>query len=161
MTIEEYNRCVHDLADGLYRFALKASGSKAVADDFVQDAFERLWKKVDVIDFNKAKAYLFKTVVNLQIDAARRLKLKNIYVSSINNPIAEENAPFDLKMKLDEGVRMLSDVQKNCLLLRDYEGYSYQEIADILSITDDQVKINIFRARKFLKSFIGKIEVLV
>jgi RNA polymerase sigma-70 factor (ECF subfamily) len=45
--------------------------------------------------------------------------------------------------------------------LRDYEGYSYQEIADILSITDDQVKINIFRARKFLKSFIGKIVVLV
>ena len=161
MTVEEYNSCVHELADSLYRFAVKTTGNKAVAADFVQDAFERLWKKVDNIELTKAKAYLFKTVVNLQIDAVRRMKLRNTHVSSASSPIVEQGAPFDLKIKLDEGIRQLSDVQKNCLLLRDYEGYSYQEIAEILVISEDQVKVNIFRARKFLKSFIGNIEVLV
>jgi RNA polymerase sigma-70 factor (ECF subfamily) len=45
--------------------------------------------------------------------------------------------------------------------LRDYEGYSYQEIAEISGLSEDQVKVYIFRARKFLKAYIGKVEILI
>ena len=45
--------------------------------------------------------------------------------------------------------------------IRDYEGYSYQEIAEMTNISVDQVKVYIFRARRFLKQYIGKMEVLI
>jgi RNA polymerase sigma-70 factor (ECF subfamily) len=161
MTVSEYNTCVNDLADGLYRFALKITGNQSVAEDFVQDAFERLWRKAHRIDVIKAKAYLFRTVVNLQIDAARRSKLSKIHLDSQTTPTIEPPIPFDLKKHLDEGIHRLTEVQRNALLLRDYEGYSYLEIADILNVSEDTVKVTIFRARKSLKEYLVTIEALV
>ena len=80
------------------------------------------------------------------------MKLRNTHVSSTSSPIVEQDAPFDLKIKLDEGIRQLSDVQKNCLLLRDYEGYSYQEIGEIMNLSESQVKVYLHRARLILKN---------
>jgi RNA polymerase sigma-70 factor (ECF subfamily) len=51
--------------------------------------------------------------------------------------------------------------QKAVLLLRDYEGYSYQEIAEITNLSMDQVKVYIYRARLFLKKFIGSKETVI
>ena len=161
MTVSEYNNCVNELADGLYRFALKTTGNQSVAEDFVQDAFERLWRKAHQIDATKAKAYLFRTVVNLQIDAARRSKLSKIHLDSQTIPTIEPPIPFDLKRHLDDGIHRLTEVQRNALLLRDYEGYSYLEIADILNVSEDTVKVTIFRARKSLKEYFVNMEDLV
>jgi RNA polymerase sigma-70 factor (ECF subfamily) len=62
---------------------------------------------------------------------------------------------------LNEAVKRLPDIQRTVILLRDYEGYSYKEIGDVTSLSEAQVKVYIFRARVFLKNYIGKMEVVV
>jgi len=64
----------------------------------------------------------------------------------------------DLKEVLDEALNRLPEVQRSVVLLRDYEGYSYEEIGEITGLNESQVKVYIYRARVFLKNYIGQIE---
>lgn len=161
MTVSEYNQSVKDFADRLYRFALKNLGDQDLAKDFVQDAYEKLWMRIDQVDYNKVKSYLFRTVVNAQIDRARRAKLQQNHLASLDKNPTQDQIPFDVQEKIDEGVKRLTEIQRTVLTLRDYEGYTYQEIAEMSGLSEDQVKVYIFRARKFLKAFIGQMEVLI
>lgn len=161
MTVQQYNECVREFADRLYRFALKNVGDSDLAQDFVQDAFERLWVRVDTVDYLWVKSYLFRTIVNLQIDRSRRQKLQNQHLSGLSAAIEQPRVAHDVQKLIDEGVAQLTEIQRMVLTLRDYEGYSYQEIAEMTNISVDQVKVYIFRARRFLKQYIGKMEVLI
>lgn len=161
MTVQQYNDCVREFADRLYRFALKNVGDSDLAQDFVQDAFERLWVRVDTVDYQRVKSYLFRTIVNLQIDRSRRQKLQNQHLSGLSDAIEQPRVAHDVQKLIDEGVEKLSEIQRIVLTLRDYEGYTYQEIAEMTNISVDQVKVYIFRARRFLKQYIGKMEVLI
>ena len=67
----------------------------------------------------------------------------------------------DIKSVLSEALNKLPDIQKSVILLRDYEGYVYKEIGKITDLTESQVKVYIFRARAFLKNYIGKLEVVI
>ena len=145
----------------MYRFALKNLNDSDLAKDFVQDAYEKLWVRIEQVDYNKVKSYLFRTVVNAQIDRSRRAKLQQNHLASIDVHQTEEQTPFDVQEKIDEGVSRLTEIQRTVLTLRDYEGYSYQEIAELSGLSEDQVKVYIFRARKFLKAYIGQVEVLI
>jgi RNA polymerase sigma-70 factor (ECF subfamily) len=71
------------------------------------------------------------------------------------------NPSFDLHEILNRGLSELSEIQRNVVLLRDYEGYSYQEIGEMTDLSEQQVKVYIFRARKFLKEYIGTIEAVI
>ena len=72
-----------------------------------------------------------------------------------NEPtINQETA--DLKEILNKALAILPEVQRSAILLRDYEGYSYDEIGDILELNASQVKVYIYRARKQLQKYIGK-----
>ena len=161
MTVQQYNDCVREFADRLYRFAIKNVGDSDLAQDFVQDAFERLWVRVDTVDYQRVKSYLFRTIVNLQIDRSRRQKLQNQHLSGLSDAIEQPRVAHDVQKLIDEGVEKLSEIQRMVLTLRDYEGYTYQEIAEMTNISVDQVKVYIFRARRFLKQYIGKMEVLI
>jgi RNA polymerase sigma-70 factor (ECF subfamily) len=161
MTVQQYNECVREFADRLYRFALKNVNDSDLAQDFVQDAFERLWVRVDTVDYQHVKSYLFRTIVNLQIDRSRRQKLQNQHLSGLSDAIEQPRVAHDVQKLIDEGVAQLTEIQRMVLTLRDYEGYTYQEIAEMTNISVDQVKVYIFRARRFLKQYIGKMEVLI
>jgi RNA polymerase sigma-70 factor (ECF subfamily) len=161
MTVSEYNQSVKDFADRLYRFALKNLNDTDLAKDFVQDAYEKLWMRIDQVDNNKVKSYLFRTVVNAQIDRSRRAKLQQNHLASLDVNPTQEHTSFDVQEKIDEGVNRLTEIQRTVLTLRDYEGYSYHEIAEMTDLSEDQVKVYIFRARKFLKAYIGKVEALI
>ena len=67
----------------------------------------------------------------------------------------------DLKAVLNEAVNKLPEIQRMVVMLRDYEGYSYREIAEIRNLGESQVKVYIFRARVFLKNYIGDIEKVI
>ena len=62
---------------------------------------------------------------------------------------------------LNKAIEKLPADQKSVILLRDYEGYSYDEIAEITGLSEAQVKVYIYRARVFLKEHIGSMSVLV
>lgn len=161
MTVQEYNTCVREFSDSLYRFALKNVRDTNLAQDFVQDAFERLWLRIDSVDYQRVKSYLFRTVVNLQIDRSRRNNLQQQHLNSLPDPVQSPGVSHDVQQVIDEGVARLNEMQRTVLTLRDFEGYSYQEIAEITDLSVDQVKVYIFRARRFLKQYIGNMEVLI
>jgi len=154
MTVNEYNQCVDDFSDGIYRFLLKNTRDADLANDLVQDSFMKLWVKHKAVDFKKSKSYLFSTAYHTMIDYIR----KNERITSIEGNVKVEpsgdDGYSDLKEILDEAVKKLPDIQRSVVLLRDYEGYSYKEIGEITELTEAQVKVYIYRARLFLKKYI-------
>lgn len=153
MTINEYNKCVDLYSDNVYRFAMKSVRDEDIANDLVQDTFMRLWQHVDKVNLETAKPYLFKIANNLMIDLYR----KNKFVDS--NPIDSEKYSYsqeysDLKEQLDKALDNLAQIQKTVIMLRDYEDYSYEEIGQITGLSESQVKVYIYRARKNLKDYL-------
>ena len=161
MTIAEYNKTVDDHADGLYRFILKNIGDSENARDIVQDSFEKLWTKISSVDSGKAKSYLYTTAYHTMIDVIR--KNKRIYDLDIEKHETHIRSELytGLSEILEEAVKRLPVDQRTVVLLRDYEGYRYDEIAHITGLSESQVKVYIFRARMFLKNYIGSIETLI
>lgn len=161
MNLSEYNHCVDAHADGVYRFVLKQIRDKDIAKDIVQDSFEKMWRKIETIDGAKAKTYLFTTAYHTMVDHIR----KNSKVGKMNevdfNQHSHTSQYSDLKEILNQGLEKLPEIQKTVLLLRDYEGYDYAEIGEITQLTESQVKVYIFRARTFLKNYIGKVEAVI
>lgn len=154
MTREEYNGCVDNYADGVYRFIVKACHNKALADDIVQDSFLVLWENVSSIACDKARAFLFTTAYRKMIDVFRHEK-KNADIEGISpTDYLSEEKFTGLNEILELALNKLSPIQKTVILLRDYENYSYNEIAEITSLSETQVKVYIFRARNFMKTFI-------
>lgn len=158
MTTQEYNKCVDAHADGLYRFVLKNLKDEDGASDVVQDVFEKMWIKHREIEAEKAKSYLFTAGYHTMIDKIRREKKQTTFDEVDYNAHSHSNQYSDLKEVLNEAVNQLPDVQRSVVLLRDYEGYSYEEIGEICDLTESQVKVYIYRARTYLKNYIGKLE---
>ncbi len=154
MTIGEYNRCVDSYSDGIYRFVLKNLGDSDASSDIVQDTYMKLWIRRKDVDVNKTKSYLFTTAYHTMIDYIRKNKRTINMEDKHEKEIESFNQYTDLKEILNEAVEKLPDIQKSVILLRDYEGYSYQEIGEITKLTESQVKVYIYRARVFLKKFI-------
>ncbi len=158
MNTKEYNRAVDAFADKVFRFVKSNTGNRQLAEDVVQDSFERLWINRSSVDFDKAKSYLFTTAYHRMIDIIRKEK-RISYTNEFRDDATHDFAGItDLNEILHRAVSKLGDIQRTVVLLRDYEGYSYQEIAGITGLSETQVKVYIFRARKFLKEIIGKTE---
>jgi len=161
LTIEEYNKCVDDFADAVYRFVLKQIKDKHNAKDIVQDTFEKMWIKMDSIEYSKSKSYLFTAAYHTLIDFIRKQKKQTNFSEIDFNQHSHNKQYSDLKQVLDAGLEQLPEIQKAVILLRDYEGYDYKEIGEITNLNESQVKVYIFRARNFLKNYIGKMEVVL
>lgn len=161
MNLSDYNTCVDLHADGVYRFVLKHIKDKDAAKDIVQESFEKMWRKLDSIDASKSKTYLFTTAYHTLIDFTRKnSKSSKIQEADLNTHV-HHSQYSDLKEVLNKALELLPEIQKTVLLLRDYEGYNYDEIGSIANLSESQVKVYIYRARTFLKNYIGKMEVLI
>lgn len=161
MNLNDYNLCVDAHADGVYRFVLKHIKDTDAARDIVQDSFEKMWRKLDTIDGAKAKSYLFTTAYHTLVDYTRKNSKKAPFTEVNHNEYNHEKQYSDLKEVLNRGLELLPEIQKSVLLLRDYEGYDYAEIGTITGLNESQVKVYIFRARTFLKNYIGKMEAVI
>ncbi len=161
MTIGEYNSCVDSYSDGIYRFVLKNLGDSDASSDIVQDTYMKLWIRRKDVDVNKTKSYLYTTAYHTMIDYIRKNKRTINMEDKHEKEIESFNQYTDLKEILNEAVEKLPDIQKSVILLRDYEGYSYQEIGEITKLTESQVKVYIYRARVFLKKFIVSPEYVI
>ena len=161
MTEQEYNKCVEIHADNVYRFILKNIKDEDKASDIVQDAYEKMWRYRSNIDAAKSKTYLFTTAYHGLIDCVRKDKR---FVSIEETPIFEhhyDSGWSDLGEVLNKAVELLPEAQKTVVMLRDYEGYSYEEIGEITGLSESQVKVYIYRARHFLKNYIQKPELVI
>ena len=158
MTAIEYNLCVDEYADAVYRFILKNVRDKDKARDIVQDTFEKLWLKVAETNNEKAKSYLFTIAYHTMIDAIRKEKFQEDFETVNEENYTTHNTFSDLKSILNKALTKLSDIQRSVILLRDYEGYSYDEIGEITGLNESQVKVYIYRARIILKEYIGNLD---
>ena len=161
MNTNEYNRCVDEHADGLYRFLLKNIRDKEVARDLVQESFMKLWEKRKEVEQAKSKSYLFTTGYHTMIDHIRKNSRNVAYETVEYSEESYDRGYSDLKEILNEAVEKLPVDQRSVVMLRDYEGYSYKEIADITNLSEAQVKVYIYRARLFLKKYIGSPEMVI
>lgn len=158
MTVQEYNRCVDLYSDGVFRFILKNMKDEEKAKDIVQESYEKLWVKADGISFQKAKSYIFSTAYHTMIDDIRKNKrLTELEEADMHEPSYTDDYK-GLNDILEEALNQLPDIQKSVVLLRDYEGYSYEEISTITGLNESQVKVYIYRARMKMKKYIGSIE---
>lgn len=158
MTAEEFNKCVDLYADNLYRFILKNIKDEEKARDVVQDTYEKLWLKVSEVESTNAKSYMFTTAYRTMIDRIRKDKKQGEMTEANMYSLSTNRQYSDLKEILNEALTKLPEIQRSVILLRDYEGYNYGEIGQITGLNESQVKVYIFRARSFLKNYIGAME---
>jgi len=161
MTTAEYNLCVDRNADNVFRFIMKNLRDEETARDVVQEAFTRMWERVDTISFEKSKSYLFTSAYHIMIDTIRKSSRQSSFEEVAYEQGTSSGSYSDLKEILDEAVQRLPEVQRSALLLRDYEGYSYKEIGDILNLNESQVKVYIFRARVAMKNYLVSTDLVI
>ena len=161
MTRSQYNTCVDQYADGLFRFVLASLRNREEAEDVVQDSFARVWERRRQVEYEKAKSYLFTVAYHRIIDLVRQRR-QEIAVENLFQLPDQKTAIYpDVNVILHKAVDALPEAQRSAVLLRDYEGYSYQEIGDITGQSEAQVKVNIFRARTTLRNVIKSMDNLI
>jgi len=158
MKLKEYNQCVDLYADRLYLFVYKNLKDSERAQDIVQDVFEKVWKKVDELNYDKIKSYLFTAAYHTMLDVIKKEKRISHFDNEREFEQSHETSYTGLNEILEEALETLPEKQRTVVLLRDYEGYSYDEIAEITGLKGSQVKVYIFRARKALQVYLGSIE---
>jgi len=143
---------VSEQSGNLFGYAIKFLRNREDAKDIVQDVFEKLWQNRKNVEVSKAKSWMFTTAHNTMINFSN--KKGRIYLTdemqAFDKGIAPVNS-FESNQVVDRAVSILPPIQKSVILLRDLEGYSYREIGSILELSDAQVKVYLFRARKKIK----------
>lgn len=154
MTVKEYNECVSSYADNVYRFILKNLRHEEDARDVVQTAFEKLWKNCQEIDVLKSKSYLFTIAYHQMIDHIRKTKRVQLREEFREETKISDKGAHNLKKVLEDALARLNETQRSLVLLKDYEGYSYEEIGRITGLNESQVKVYLHRARIQLKNYL-------
>lgn len=153
------------LKDKLFRLALRITFDRAEAEDIVQETMIRVWnKRNEWTQFGSVEAYCLTVARNLAID---RSELKDAQTVELSPALEQMDAASNPYEQLASKERMalihhligrLPEKQRTAMQLRDIEGKSYKEIALLLDMTEDQVKVNLFRARQKVKQQFLEIE---
>jgi RNA polymerase sigma factor (sigma-70 family) len=154
MTEREYNQCVNQYADNVYRFIVKNLRHEEDARDIVQTAFEKLWRNREAVETEKSKSYLFTVAYNQMIDHIRKNKRIQLKEDFSEDGRVQHTNTGNLKKTLMDALNRLNETQKSLVMLKDYEGYSYEEIGKIMSLTESQVKVYLHRARLTLREYL-------
>jgi RNA polymerase sigma-70 factor (ECF subfamily) len=154
---------VDEFADRIYRYVLVRTRDKELAKDIVQECFANLWEKHKDVSYEKVKSYLFTSAYHQIVDYYRKNKRNERLDVQMNNQYnySENFDNKNIQKILHQFLEKLPDIQQDLILLRDYEGYEYKEIAEITGLSESQVKVYLFRAREKLRQMIGKIEYLI
>jgi RNA polymerase sigma-70 factor (ECF subfamily) len=158
MTEREYNECVTLYADNVYRFIVKNLHHEEDARDVVQSAFEKLWINRQAVENSSRKSYLFTVAYNQMIDHIRKNKRMSYREEFSEAAAGAEKPRMDTKRILNEALAKLNETQRSLVMLKDYEGYSYEEIGQIMNLNESQVKVYLHRARLLLRDYIVKVE---
>ena len=157
------------LKNKLFRLALRITLDHAEAEDVVQETIIKVWSRRDEWpQIENIEAFCLTICRNLAVDKTR---LTDNQAQTLDEaPLATQYSPLTALSPEDQLVQRdriqlvrrlidsLPEKQRSCMQLRDVEEKSYRDIADILGISEEQVKDNIFRARQALRDRLRKIE---
>lgn len=146
----------------LFSYAWYSLRSRADAEDVVQEAFLKLWEKRDAVDPPQTGAWLMRVTQNLIVDLLRRRKARAKWSDTEADleQIAQEDTEDTqhigtLKRIVEHSIAQLQDPYRTTLILREIQGLQYQEIADILRVSVDHVKTDLFRGRRKLREIVS------
>ena len=154
MTEHQYNECVRLYADNVYRFIVKNIRHEEDARDIVQTAFEKMWRNRDAVENEKSKSYLFTVAYNQMIDHLRKVKRMNLTEDFAEIKAMNYQANTNVQKILHEALNRLNETQRSLVILKDYEGYNYEEIGKITGLNESQVKVYLHRARITLRNYL-------
>ena len=146
------------LKDKLFRLALRITSDRAEAEDVVQETLIRVWnKREEWTQFGSVEAYCLTVARNLAIDRSEKIDSQHMELTPETQELPDALNPYEQLAQSEQlGLihRLLNELpekQRLIMQLRDMEGKSYKEIAVVLSLTEEQVKVNLFRARQKVK----------
>jgi RNA polymerase sigma-70 factor (ECF subfamily) len=165
MSIEVFTQRILPMKDKLYRFALRLLRDVQEAEDAVQDVMVRIWsKKEEWGKWDSLEAYCMTATRNTCVDRMRKQRVLQVQEDRAEDRKSSEKDPHEKMINKETGQRIrkcmeaLPENQQMVIQLREMEGFSYNEIAEILEMSMEQVKINLFRARNTIKKLITQQE---
>jgi RNA polymerase sigma-70 factor (ECF subfamily) len=152
------------LKDKLFRLALRITLNREEAEDIVQDTLKKLWNQRDEWSaIQNMETYSMTICRNLSLDAIEKKERLNISLDETVHDRPDTSRTQDEELmkqqQLNTVMRIIGQLpekQRTIMQLRDIEGKSYQEIADIMSINVSDVKVNLFRARQKVLGSVNK-----
>lgn len=157
----EFNSVVKEHSNSLYGFAVRFLKNEDDARDIVQDSFEKLWLNCEKVELSKVKSWLFTCAYNAMINfVTKRQKMITMEFSKLPETFEVLKSQFESQEVVERTVSILPPLQKSIILLRDLEGYSYEEIGEILKLSPSQVKVYLFRARNKVKKQLQQLNIL-
>ena len=150
----DFNKAVEMYSDHLYNYMLKLVKDKDEAKNWTQEAFTILWENKNKLQFDGVKSFLFTTAYRKMIDQYRKNKTQEKYAINTVNSYLNSATEFENKQLITLAFNQLDTKQKSIIMLRDYEGYDYQSIATICNTSLENVRVQLFRARKKMKAIV-------
>lgn len=165
MNIEAFKNRVLPAKNKLFRFAFKFLGNEEEAKDIVQEVLIRVWNSREQMgQVQNWEAWCMKITRNLSLDRIRSINRKQTQPIEDSYHIRQEaltphesTEAHESMQKITQFIAALPEKQRQVIHLRDVEGYSYNEICDILELDMNQVKVNLFRARNAVREKLMKI----
>ncbi|MCD7901090.1 MAG: RNA polymerase sigma factor [Bacteroides sp.] len=161
----DFRRDVLPLKDKLFRLAYRITFDRMEAEDIVQETMIRVWNKRDEIgEVGSIEAFCLVITRNLAIDRSQKKEAQNVKFDAQTENISESIGPYENLIRkerldlIDQLIGELPEKQRTIIQLRDMEGYTYKEIAELLELPEEQVKVNLFRARQKIKHQYKKID---
>jgi RNA polymerase sigma-70 factor (ECF subfamily) len=165
MSVEAFKQHILPMKDKLYRFALHLLQNVQEAEDAVQDVMAGVWaRRTEWPQWNNIPAYCMTATRNNCLDRLRRRRTvtvepeKAARISSPDKDPYEQVTNKEIIQRIRRCMDTLPSNQQQVIRLREMEGFSYNEIAEVLDMTLDQVKINLFRGRNAIRKTIAKEE---
>jgi RNA polymerase sigma-70 factor (ECF subfamily) len=149
---------VHLYADNVFRFVVKNIRQAEDARDIVQSVYEKLWIHRDKVEPLRAKSWLFTVAYNGLIDYLRKNKRISFEESLPESVTSSGYGNKVLQEQLQAALSQLNEIQRSLVMLKDYEGYSYEEIGKITGLQESQVKVYLHRARQKLRNILVSTE---
>lgn len=143
----------------LYRLAQRITLDPLEAEDVVEDALVKVWeRRHSLLELENLEAYCITLCRNLSLDRAAKKDAQNHSLSEMDYEAEDDNDRPDEALERCERIQMVRDClarlpekMRTALHLRDIEGYTYQQVAESMQISESDVKVCIHRARQSLK----------
>lgn len=167
MSLDLFLNQVVPVRQKLFRFAFRLLGNEEDAQDITQDALMKVWSQQEKMpELQNMEAWCMRITRNLALDKikSRKYRLSDELDRAGEVPAAHHNPHAmaeknDVMGKVRQIIHELPEKYRTLIQLRDMDGYSYQEIADILELDMNDVKVNLHRARKAVREKLQNIQV--
>lgn len=169
--VDAFEELIKDYKKSAYNIALRVLRNVEDAEDASQEALIKVYKNIQNFNMQSTfKVWLYRIVVNTCIDFKRKKNINTVSIdenidlggnNEVHREIADDSGNPDFLVEknfnnklVNDAVNKLEDDYKTIIILRDIQGFSYTEIADILTCNLGTVKSRLNRARKNLKEIL-------